>query len=404
MPPGFDPPLPGGMTGNSPTFPRWGCVLRGAQVPKGRLNPGTIRQPSLRDLSGRGRRSPTLKRWAIIAGPSGTMTWPGVLWNQILAALDRKTTPRLLASRTPGVCRLASLVILACLCQSISAAELHIGQATASAGTAVSVPVTCEGASDAVGAQFDLSYDPALASLTGTSAGEALAGHVVDQQQLAPGLWRALVYSTTNGPIATGAVVWLSFNIPANTPDGVVPLTVANAILAKPAGQRAQPLTQVSGALTVSSPRDLLAIATAGNGQLRGTITGVPGRAFTLQGTPDFFHWADLGRYTNQTGTLVLTNYLQAGRNAYFYRTVFRPGTNPPTVPAPSLADALLLPDGRMRFQLNSAAGSAWRVQGSPDLFHWGNYGVLTNQTGALQITNMPHMKPAEYFFRAAQP
>ena len=37
MPPGFDPPLPGGMTGNSPTFPRWGCVLRGAQVPKGRL-------------------------------------------------------------------------------------------------------------------------------------------------------------------------------------------------------------------------------------------------------------------------------------------------------------------------------------------------------------------------------
>jgi REP element-mobilizing transposase RayT len=40
-------------------------------------------QPSLRDLSCRGRWFPTLKRWAIIICPSGTMTWPGfpgLLW------------------------------------------------------------------------------------------------------------------------------------------------------------------------------------------------------------------------------------------------------------------------------------------------------------------------------------
>ena len=91
MPLGFDPPHPGGMTENSPTFQRWGREFRGAQVPKGRLKPCAIRQPSLRDLSCCGRWFPTLKRWAIIACPSGTKTWPGfagLLWDQILAALD----------------------------------------------------------------------------------------------------------------------------------------------------------------------------------------------------------------------------------------------------------------------------------------------------------------------------
>src|ERR1039458_4175808 len=91
MPLGFDPPHPGGMAENSPTFQRWGRECRGAEVPKGRLKPRAIRQSSLRDLSCRGRWFPTLKRWAIIVCPSGTMMWPGfagLVWKQILAALD----------------------------------------------------------------------------------------------------------------------------------------------------------------------------------------------------------------------------------------------------------------------------------------------------------------------------
>jgi hypothetical protein len=74
----------------------------------------------------------------------------------------------------------------------------------------------------------------------------------------------------------------------------------------------------------------------AGTGQLRTTIVGTPGRVFTLQGTLDLFHWADLATYTNVTGTLLLTNYLQAGRNAYFYRTAFRAGVSPPALPTPN--------------------------------------------------------------------
>ena len=45
---GFEPPHPGGMAANRPTFQRWAREFGGAQVPKGRLKPGVIRQPSLR--------------------------------------------------------------------------------------------------------------------------------------------------------------------------------------------------------------------------------------------------------------------------------------------------------------------------------------------------------------------
>ena len=63
---------PGGMAENSPTFQCWVREFRRAQVPKGRLKPGVIRQPSLRDLWGCGGGFPTLKRWAVIGCPSGT--------------------------------------------------------------------------------------------------------------------------------------------------------------------------------------------------------------------------------------------------------------------------------------------------------------------------------------------
>jgi len=53
---------------------------------QGRLNPCEIGQPSFQDLSCCGRWFPTLKRWSILACPSGTKAWTdvsGLLWDQI---------------------------------------------------------------------------------------------------------------------------------------------------------------------------------------------------------------------------------------------------------------------------------------------------------------------------------
>lgn len=130
-------------------------------------------------------------------------------------------------------------------------AELRLCEVTAPPGVVVGVPVTCVGASGPVAAQFDVHFDSPAVSLAGIAPGEGLAGHVVDQQQLAVGQWRVLVYSPTNGPFAPGKVVWLNFSISTNAPDGIVPLVMTNAIVAQVVGRRVEPLQEFDGALTV---------------------------------------------------------------------------------------------------------------------------------------------------------
>jgi len=327
----------------------------------------------------------------------------------LLSLVAADVSPLNLGSRQgsislPRLLQLMGLALVTCVAVSAPATELRIGQATVLLGEAVSLPVTLAGSSASVGAQFDLSFDSSLATLNGFAIGAASSGHIMDHEQTASNHGRILVYSMTNAALSPGTLVWLSFTVPTNAPDGVIPLTLSNAILAKAIGQPVEPLTEISGALIVSSAERLIAEPSGSGGELRTTIIGLPGRVFTLQGGPDLFHWANLGVYSNETGTLVLTNPPPAGRDDYFYRTVLRTGTNSPAVPSPSLGGVELLPHGKVRIQLNSTAGSVWRVEGSPDLSHWGNYGVVTNPSGTLPITNTPYMKPGVYFYRVAQP
>jgi hypothetical protein len=172
-------------------------------------------------------------------------------------------------------------------------------------------------------------------------------------------------------------------------------------IVSNPSGS----VTSIVAAITVTLPVavESLMIEPLAGKQMRLSVTGQSGRGLTLQGSPDLFHWANLGRYTNTSGTLVLTSALPSGQDAYFYRTMFRDGTNP-FVPPPNLNDAWLLPNGRMRFQLNASPASRWTLEGSPDLQHWGSYGQLTNFGSSLQVTNKARGTPPAYFYRVVQP
>jgi len=163
-------------------------------------------------------------------------------------------------------------------------------------------------------------------------------------------------------------------------------------------------VTSMGAQLVVVAPDVSLQVQPLAMGQMQLLISGPAGLDGTLQGSPDLFHWADLNHYANPSGLLVLTNIPPAGYNAYFYRTVCRLGTTPPAGPAPVLRGPAVLPGGLVRFQVDAAAGTAWRVEGSPDLVHWGNYGVVTNPSGSLTVTNTPFARPGVYFYRVAQP
>src|SRR6266446_6091833 len=64
---------PGGMPENSPTFQRWVIQVRNLLSPEGTAE---LRRPASRPFGtnsiSAAFRSPTLKRWAMIACPSGT--------------------------------------------------------------------------------------------------------------------------------------------------------------------------------------------------------------------------------------------------------------------------------------------------------------------------------------------
>jgi hypothetical protein len=220
-------------------------------------------------------------------------------------------------TRTP---LLVCLALVASACVAAGAAELRLGQATVLPGAVVSVPVTCAGASGAVGAQFEVSFNPSVVSLVSISAGEGLEGHVVDQEQFAPGQWRVLVYSTTNGPIAPGAVVWLSFSVPTNAPDGVVPLAMMNAIVARVAGQRVQPLAQVDGALMVRSEGSFLSLTLGSPGQMQMQFQGLEGRPYAFEASTNLTDWVALGTNTVVGGTISLVETNMTAWPQRFYR------------------------------------------------------------------------------------
>ena len=73
-------------------------------------------------------------------------------------------------------------------------------------------------------------------ALTSVSAGSALAGHVVDQEEVVTGRWRALVYSPTDSGFGDGPILWLSFHVSPNAHDGVVPIALSGAIMARHGG------------------------------------------------------------------------------------------------------------------------------------------------------------------------
>ena len=226
-----------------------------------------------------------------------------------------------MSASTQSVVRsLVGLAALALAGVTAVAAELRVGEATAPPGTVVSVPVVCSGAAGAVGAQFDVSYNPSAVSWAGVAPGAGLSGHIVDQEPFGGGLRRVLVYSPTNAPMMPGALVWVSFAVPTNAPDGDVPVSLSGSIVAQVGGQRVQPLAEADGAITVWSGGSFLALTQEGTG-LRVWFQGIEARQYVFEASTNLTDWVALGTNTVEGG---VTSYLEADKSHYqrrFYRT-----------------------------------------------------------------------------------
>jgi hypothetical protein len=113
----------------------------------------------------------------------------------------------------------------------------------------------------------------------------------------------------------------LSFAVSTNAPDGVVPLGMTNAIVARVAGQRVQPLAQVDGVLTVSSGGSFLSMTLDNNGRMQLEFQGAEGRQYALEASTNLTAWTAISTNTVIGGTISL---IEADVHAFeqrFYRT-----------------------------------------------------------------------------------
>jgi hypothetical protein len=97
-------------------------------------------------------------------------------------------------------------------------------------------------------------------------------------------------------------MVRVSFDIPADAPPGVVPLGMANALVAQATGQRVEPLTPVDGAVTVVAPGQVA--ITLGTGpevliQIRGTADW----RYAFEASTNLTHWDVLEMIPLNAGT-----------------------------------------------------------------------------------------------------
>ena len=131
---------------------------------------------------------------------------------------------------TPVLCFLALL----CAAPLYADTSLSIGSTPAYPGSTVSVQALLTRVTNAVAAQFDLSFNENKVASDGVIAGASLADHTVRSRLVAPGVRRVLIYSLNNSAISSTnrVIASLAFTLSPTEYVGSGPLTPANVTLA----------------------------------------------------------------------------------------------------------------------------------------------------------------------------
>jgi hypothetical protein len=196
-------------------------------------------------------------------------------------------------------------------------ASLSVGITPGIPAGAASVPVSLRRATNAVAAQFDVSFNPARLAAGDAVPVTPLPNRIVRSRELAPGVRRVLVYSRNNGPFPMNEFeVTLPFQLAPSGWAGAEPLSAANVVVATANATAVTPLRQNPGAI-FARPVNLLA-----DGSLQFFLPSYPDQSYLIQATTNFTHWMNL--YTNAaTASFLESMDTGAAQHPFrFYRSV----------------------------------------------------------------------------------
>lgn len=206
------------------------------------------------------------------------------------------------------------------------AASLTLGSTEAGRGGTgvIAVRFQPDATPAAAALQFDVRFDPGRLAAGFAVAGSGGGGFEVRSASPEPGLARVIVFSGTNRAMTGGELVLLPLRVLAGAPEGGVPLSVSNVVVATAAGVRVEPVSVQGGTLVirdVSAPRFERPVLGV-NGQLVLTLSGREGETYALEASTDLTGWEEVGRAVVTGGVAGFSQATAGVSGARFYRAV----------------------------------------------------------------------------------
>jgi len=195
--------------------------------------------------------------------------------------------------------------------------SLSVGNVPSYPGATVSVPVTLrQAAGAAVAAQFDVAFNAGKVSAGGAVGTTRVANHTVKSREIAPGVRRTLIYSTTNAPVSgtNGPIVTLPFTVSPQETVGSGPLTPGNVILATPDGNALGPVSLSAGTIFVRPVNGLP------DGQVQFFLHSTNGQRYAIQATTNLVNWVNILTNVATSSFMDLVDIDAASYPYRFYR------------------------------------------------------------------------------------
>ena len=270
--------------------------------------------------------------------------------------------------------------------------RLSVGTVRGFPGVTVTVPLHLKYATNdpinVVALQWDVVFDPALASSGPVAGGGALHGHLVKSRELGPGLKRVLIYALDNAVITNGTVAEMTFQVLSGVRENIR-LTLSNVSLSQ---------MDASALVTTVLPNATVVVSQVyrePSGVVDFYLSSKPDERYLIQATTNFVNWVNLSTNLATSSFLDLVDVDAPNYPHRFYRS--------------ALLDTLLrgqiggfgrTQDGRVNFRLSGFEGRSYVIQASTNLAQWQNLSTNAAAGGMIQFTDNSATNYPQRFYR----
>lgn len=180
----------------------------------------------------------------------------------------------------------------------------------------VTLPLLLRNVTNVVGAQFDLTYNPARVIPGDVELIQSLSNHVIRTYDPLPGVRRILIYSRSNAAITNRQLARATFTVAAQERTSSGPILPADAFLAHDDASPVLPLTINAGSIFVTPVH----VGEDGSADLFLRVTN--DQRYIIQASTNLEHWLPIAT-NSPTGDYLQHNDPQAINYPYrFYKAV----------------------------------------------------------------------------------